>query len=301
MNASSDLRDDRVLRSTRWVSVAVIPVLTAAFVILYLFPGSTMRLWGWMVCPHMPALVLGGGYLAGAYFFTRAWRSRACHEIGVGFIATTVFSAVLLLVTALHWDVFNHDHVSFWAWMALYVTTPVLLPILIVKNRRTDPVTPAPGDVQVPRRLRLIAGAGGALQLGFASWVLVAPDAAARVWPWVTDAATLRSISAFIAFPAVTWFCFLCDGRWSSFRITQQTATLGLALLGLGALRSRVEFRTEGHFLLYVALVGTALVLNLALVVIMERRRRRAMTISPRPAVTPEEPVLVGSTSGGLP
>ena len=114
MESTNTVRDDRVLATTRWVSVAVVPVLTAAFVILYLFPGSTMRLGGWMVCPHMPALVLGGGYLSGAYFFTRAARSRAWHEIGVGFVATTVFSTMLLAVTALHWDVFNHDHVSFW-------------------------------------------------------------------------------------------------------------------------------------------------------------------------------------------
>ena len=300
MNVSSERRDDRVLRSTRFVSVAVVPVLTAAFVVLYLFPGSTMRLWGWMVCPHMPALVLGGGYLAGAYFFTRAWRSRAWHEIGVGFIATTVFSSMLLLVTALHWDVFNHDHVSFWAWLTLYVTTPALLPMLIVKNRRTDPIVPTPGDVLVSRRVRVIAGAGGALQFAFASWVLLAPDAAARIWPWATDVATLRSISAFIAFPAVTWLCFLFEGRWSSFRITQQTAMLGLALLGVGALRTRAEFRTDERFLLYMALVGTALLLNVAFYVAMERRRRRASTTAPGPSFAPRALVLVGSTSGGM-
>lgn len=295
MHSSFGVRDDRVLRTTRWVSVAVVPVLAAAFVILYLFPGSSMRLWGWMVCPHMPALVLGGGYLAGAYLFIRAARSHAWHEVAVGFIATTVFSSVLLLVTALHWDVFNHDHVSFWAWLALYVTTPVLLPVLIVKNRRTDPIVLAPGDVLVPYRLRLVAGAGGAMQLGFATWVLLAPAAAARVWPWATDVATLRSISAFIAFPAVTWLWFLLESRWSSFRITQQTATLGLVLVGLGALRSHAEFRTEGRFWLYLALVGTAVILNVALYVAMERRRGRAPAMTPRADV----PVLVGSTSGG--
>ena len=41
----------------------------------------------------------------------------------------------------------------------------------------------------------------------------------------------------------MTWLWFLVEDRWSSFRITQQTATLGLALIGLGALRERREFR----------------------------------------------------------
>ncbi|HUR22677.1 MAG TPA: hypothetical protein VMZ73_02275 [Acidimicrobiales bacterium] len=36
--------DDRVLKPTRVVSVAIIPVLGAAFVVLYLFPGRTRQL-----------------------------------------------------------------------------------------------------------------------------------------------------------------------------------------------------------------------------------------------------------------
>lgn len=36
--------DDRVLKPTRVISVAIIPVLTAAFVILYLFPTRTRQL-----------------------------------------------------------------------------------------------------------------------------------------------------------------------------------------------------------------------------------------------------------------
>jgi hypothetical protein len=57
-------RDDRLLAPTRWTARAVIPVLLAAFVILYGFPGDTMRLWSWMICPEMNALLMGGGYLA---------------------------------------------------------------------------------------------------------------------------------------------------------------------------------------------------------------------------------------------
>ena len=63
---------------------------------------------------------------------------------------------MLLAVTILHWDVFNHDHVSFWAWLLLYVATPVLLPVLWATNRRTDPRRLAEGDVRVPARVRVV-------------------------------------------------------------------------------------------------------------------------------------------------
>jgi hypothetical protein len=69
------VKDDRVLKPTRVISVVIIPVLTAAFVILYLFPTRTGQLWAWETRPTMTAMVMGGGYLSGAYFF-RAFRDR---------------------------------------------------------------------------------------------------------------------------------------------------------------------------------------------------------------------------------
>src|SRR5919202_2423008 len=218
------MKDDRLLAPTRWVAMAVIPVLAAAFVILYFFPTRTRQLWAWTIHPSMSALIMGAGYLAGAYFFTRVSRAREWHRVGVGFVATTLFSTLLMITTVLHWDRFNHDHVSFWAWLLLYASTPVLLPILWAKNRRTDPGAPSATDATVPLPLRITVGLGGGLQLAFAAVMFLRPDVAAKAWAWPLGPATSRSISAFVAFPAVTWFCFLFDSRWSSFRITEQTA-----------------------------------------------------------------------------
>jgi hypothetical protein len=295
--APHPVRDDRVMATTKWVSGVIVPVLTAAFVILYLFPGETMRLWAWMVCPHMSAYVLGSGYLAGAYLFTRVARTREWHRVGAGFVATTVFATILLGVTVEHWDVFTHSHVSFWAWLALYVVTPVLLPVLWWNNRKADPVKPAPGDVLVPRGLRTAVGIGGVLQLAFAAAMLVWPTTIARSWPWAIDAATLRALSAFVAFPAVTWFLFLFEARWSCFRITQHVATIGFALILVGALQSSREFR-PGWFGPYVAGLVTGLALNVALSVAMDRRARRArrvLTTPVEPAASAEASVLVGA------
>ena len=289
--------DDRLLSPTRWVSIAVVPVLAAAFVILDLFPDRTMQLWSWMLCPHMSAFILGGGYLSGAYFFTRAYRAKEWHRVSVGFVATTVFSTILLGVTVLHWANFTHDHVSFWAWLALYLVTPPLLPWLWYRNSRTDPRRLEPGDVEVPRRLRTAVGIGGAVQLAFAAATFVWPQAVAGGWPWAIDVPTLRAITAFIAFPAVTWLWFLFESRWSSFRITQQVATLGFVLILIGALQSRNEFRTDGRYWLYLAGLGVGLALNVALYAGMERRARRSVRRAP--AVRMESapgPKLVGAT-----
>jgi hypothetical protein len=219
---------------------------------------------------------MGAGYLAGAFFFTRAARGREWHRVGAGVLATTVFSTLLLATTILHWDRFNHDHVSFWAWLLLYTATPVLLPVLWLRNRRTDPRRVDSSDVAVPRPLRVAVGIGGVLQLTFAASMFVWPSVLAERWPWAIDVVTCRSLSAFVAFPAVAWVLFLFDRRWSSFRITQQTGTLGLALITVGAMRARGDFLTEAWYALYVSALIVALILNVVLFVAMERRGRRA-------------------------
>ena len=285
-------RDDRVLAPARWVAVAVIPVLASAFVILYGFPRRTEELWGWMVCPSMSGLVMGGGYLSGAYLFACVARSREWHRIGVGFAATTVFSSILLATTVLHWSRFNHDHVSFWAWIALYGATPFLLPVLWWRNRRTDPGSLSDVDVRVPRRLRVAVGVGGLVQLGLAGVMFGWPHLAAEVWPWELEVATSRSLSAFVAFPAVTWAWFLVDSRWSSFRVTQQTATLGLVLVALGVPRAWDEFLGGWQTSLYLVALAGAIAANVALHLVMDRRAAgdRAGPVPatpPAPAVSP--------------
>jgi hypothetical protein len=268
-------RDDRVLAPTRWVSAAIVPVLVAAFVILYLFPARTRQLWAWTIHPRMSAMIMGAGYVSGAYLFVRAATVKQWHRVGVGFVATTVFTSILMVTTLLHWDRFNHDHVSFWAWLLLYFTTPFLLPWLWATNRRTDPGVIAAGDLAVPRPLRLLMGTVGALILAFVTVMFVWPAAVIDVWPWQLTPTTARSVSAFLAFPAVTWLWFLFDERWSSFRITQQTAGLGMFLIALAALRAGDEFTSGAAQAFYVGALAAALAFVVLLHVVLDRQAAR--------------------------
>ena len=274
-NAGATRRDDRLLAPTLWTAVLIVPVLVAAFAILYLFPGSTQRLWAWTITPPMTAMVMGAGYLSGAYLFTRVATARRWHLVWPGFVSTSVFTAILLAATLLHWDRFNHDHVSFWAWLGLYLATPALLPWLWVLNRRTDPVRPEPGEVGVGRGLRLAGATAGALQLLLALLVLVRPELVMSNWPWKLTPLTARTLSAFLSFPAVTLLCLLFDDRWSSFRIPLQTATVGLVLVALAAVRARGDLGGPGYSVaLFVVSLSVAIVLLVALQVGLDRRGR---------------------------
>ena len=220
----------------------IIPVLAAAFVILYLFPGRTDQLWAWEMRPTMTAMVMGGGYLSGADFFYRAATARQWHQIGLGFVAITVFTAMLGIATVVHWDRFNHGHVSFWAWALLYFSTPVLLPWLWARNRRHDPHTVEPDDRPVPRPVRTAMVALGAVQLTVAGIMFVRPTVIIDHAPWPLTPLTCRSLSAFAAFPSIIYLAFAFEKRWSSFQILIEVAIVGMVLIGIAAIRAHAEF-----------------------------------------------------------
>lgn len=252
---------------------AIVPVLVTAFVVLFGFPGQTRQLWAWTIAPAPTALFMGAGYVSGAYFFTRvAWSGR-WHRAGPVFIAVAVFTALLLGATVLHWDRFNHDHVAFWWWLGLYATTPVLLPWLWARNRRTDPGDAVVGgEVRVPRPLRLAVGAGGAASLTVAVAMFVAPRRAGELWPWLLPPLSARAVSAFVAFAAMTWAWFLVEDRWSSLRLGQETVALAFALNLVGAVRAHDDFRTGPWFALYTGVLGIGLALSVALIAYMARQ-----------------------------
>ena len=235
-------RDDHVMLPTRIVSWAIVPILSAAFVILYLFPFHTKALWSWEMHPSMTAMVMGGGYLSGAYFFYRAATVKQWHRVGIGFPGITVFATMLGIATIIHWDKFNHGHVSFWAWVLLYWTTPFLLPWLWIVNRQRDPHTVEPGDRVVPTPIRVVMVVVGALQLAFALTMFLRPTAIAAHAPWKLTPLTCRSLSAFAAFPSILYLGFAIEKRWSAFEYLIEVAIAGMGFIGIAAIRAHTEF-----------------------------------------------------------
>lgn len=255
-------RDDTVMLPTRIVSWGIVPVLGAAFVILYLFPFHTKALWSWTMHPSMTAMVMGGGYLSGAYFFYRAATVKEWHRVAIGFPAVTVFATMLGIATIVHWDKFNHGHVSFWAWVLLYWSTPFLLPWLWIVNRQRDPQVLGAGDREVPAPIRVVMVVVGAAQLAFALTMYFRPTAVAAHTPWMLTPLTCRSLSAFAAFPSVIYLTFALEKRWSAFRIPVEVAIAGMALIGIAAIRAHTEF-TGGTALVWGWRVGLVVAFGL--------------------------------------
>ena len=280
-------RDDRVLRATRWTAVLVTPVLVVAGGMLTAFPGDTERLWAWPITPDLTALAVGGGYLGGALFFARASLSRRWSPLDVSFLAATALTAPLLVATLLHWQNFSHGHLSFWAWLLLYVVTPWLLPLLWARNRRVRPPVPPPGRAgqegpEVPAGLRAAVAAGGAAHLVIATAMFVRPALAIGRWPWELTPLTARTLASFIAFVGVVYLSFLWERRWPALRLHVESVTVGILLVGLGALRARGDLVGP---VWSVTLFTVLVVATLAGLVALQVRMRRARVAAERQPV----------------
>lgn len=267
-------RDDRIYPATRWVGAAIPPFLIVAFVMLYVFPDDTGRLFAWTISPRMIPLLMGAGYISGSYFFVRLVLGRTWHRFSRGFLPITAFTWFMGLATILHWDRFNHDHVSFYAWLALYTITPFLVPALWLYNRRADPHVLEPGDVAVPGVVRLVTGLIGAGVLLVAVLMFLFPEQAIDVWPWRLSPLTARVVAGWFALPGVLGLSFAVERRWSAWRITLESQLLGIALIGVGAARAWSDFDTSraATWFFLAGMAGLFLFL-LGVYVVMERRR----------------------------
>ena len=136
---------DRVLPPTRILSIAIIPFLLVAFVVLYFYPSAkdTARLFAWRIVPPFTPMVLGSVYLGGSYFFLRASRATEWHRVEGGFLSVGLFATLMGIATIVHWNKFIHSNVAFWLWAGLYFTTPFLVFGVFFLNRREESKTTA--------------------------------------------------------------------------------------------------------------------------------------------------------------
>jgi hypothetical protein len=251
------MRDDRVFRSTHVLGICIVPFLLVAFALLYFFPDDTRHWFAWNVQPTITPLVMGAGYIAGSYFFLRVARERRWHRIQVGFLPVTAFTLFMAIATFSHLDKFDTDHVAFWIWVGLYVATPVLVPLVWWRNRRTDPGTPEPGEPALPPHARTALLTVGAIQSLVALVLLLSPSTMIEHWPWHLTPLTAQTLGGWFALPGVTALMMGLDGRWSAIRITLESQLIGLALILIGTARAWEDIDTSNS-LAYVFVGGLA-------------------------------------------
>src|SRR3954465_10029507 len=274
-------RDDRVFRSARLLGAVIVPFLVVAFALLYVFPDDTRHWFAWDVQPTITPLIMGAGYIAGAYFFVRVARATRWHRIQVGFLPVTAFTLFMAIGTFNHLERFATAHAAFWIWVGLYVTTPILVPLAWWRNRATDPGTPEPEEPALPRLVRPLLLAAGAAQSAVALVLLLSPSTMIAHWPGRRARRTAQTLGGWFALPGVTALTMGLDGRWSAIRITLESQLIGLALILLATLRAWEDVDTSNSLAFVFAAGIAALFLALLVLECAMLARQRTGRASP--------------------
>jgi len=267
------VRNDRTLPETRWISAIIVPFLVAAFAILYLFPDRTQDLFAWGIQPRMSAMMLGAAYIGGAYFFVRAAANAPWHWVKVGFLPVTTFATLMGIATILHWDRFNHNYISFFAWVVLYFTTPFIVILLWLRNRSTDPGPGTSLELRVPRSVRLVIGIVGGLTVLTSIFLFLQPGLMISTWPWHLTPLTARVMGALFALTGVGELAIALDVRWSAVRIALQSQMIGIVAIGLAMIFSWSNFNQANPLTwIFLAIILFLLVASPLLYIWMETR-----------------------------
>ena len=247
-------RDDEILPITRWVGILLAPALFVAFVILFVFPDRTTELFAWTISPEMTPIVMGAGYGTGVYFFLRVASGKEWHRVALVFPGIAVFTWFMAIATILHWENFNHSHVTFAIWVFLYAAAPILVPAIWYLNQQTvthrsglDRLAPgtADGDVLVlPRVVRYIAGISGGLMVLSATLLFFVPSVLVDHWAWDASPLTARILLGWFALFGVVNLTSALDPRWSAVRIVVQTKVIGFGLVLVGVAMAWGNFDT---------------------------------------------------------
>ena len=266
--------DQPVRPLTRAVAALLVPVLVAAAVGLYGWPGATETTFAWTIKPDLTPLLMGAGYASGVVFFLLvASRGRRWLEVSFGFVGITAFATLMGIATVIHWDKFNHDHPAFWAWVGLYAVTPFLVAGLWVYNGGWRPLRGEVPEPRVPGWARLALGLSGGAAFVVGLLIFVRPSLAIEHWPWDVSPLTARVVASFTALN-VGWAAAAVDGRWAAIRIPALSQLVGFALLLLGILRAHGDLHTgRPATWIYIASVSVLVLLLGRLLATMSTRR----------------------------
>jgi hypothetical protein len=210
---------------TRAVAGFLVLILIDASQLLAFYPDRTDTLWAWTIQPPVTAMVLGSVYTAGAYFFARILFGAPWERVAAGFAPIIAFVWMAAVATIIHLDRFHTDSLPFAAWVALYVVTPIGVPLLYLRNRQ-----PVAGP-QVPPTTRIAIGAVGAVIVSASLVIYAVPDVAIDNWPYPLTPLTARITAAVFAVYGGLWLSVALQNRRIGARIPLEAQTIGLVVL----------------------------------------------------------------------
>ena len=191
------------------VLVAIAAILvTIAGTQLFALAAETERYFAWTIKPPLSAAFIGAAYWASLFLLLDIVFGATWRQARIGLFSIAVFTTLTLIGTLLHLDRFHLDAVetlprfAAWAWIVVYVVTPVgfvagLLAQLRQSGPDSPPGRPLPGLLRFLFLLQTIVFA----VVGVALFLV--PADVAPWWPWMMTPLAGRVIGAWLVAVAV--------------------------------------------------------------------------------------------------
>ena len=160
--------------------------------ILYLSPDDTASYFAWTIQHPMTPVFMGAAYFAGIGNLL-AVRENRWSLARVQLPAIIVFSSLMLVATLLHIPIFNWSHPVAWAWLAVYVISPVAATIVFAQMERGFR-PPEFESRPMPRGFSILMTVAGAIQAFIGLALFLFPMQAAPLWAWSLTPLTSRVI-----------------------------------------------------------------------------------------------------------
>jgi len=205
--------------------------------VLYLFPNDTAVYFAWHIQHPLTPVYMGASYVAGIGNLV-ALRANRWSVARVQLPAIIVFAITMLIATALHSLVFNWGHPIAWAWLAVYVVSPIAATLLFVRTERAYR-PPALSGPRLPTWFApaIMAAAVVSLVVGLALFLF--PAAITPWWPWSLTPLTARVIAGWLLGGAALQIMLARQRTLETARVgLLATIIVGVLLLG-GALWHR--------------------------------------------------------------
>jgi hypothetical protein len=191
-----------VLRPMRALLVVFGVLTSLAVAALFVRPETTDRYFAWTVQPPLTAAFLGAAYLAGCTLVLLSLRAVAWAHARAGVVTILVFTVLTLVATLAHLDRFHLEaagpaaRAAAWFWLAVYVSVPVVMVVLLAVQQRTEGAHPERA-LPLPRWLAVALAVEGAVMSVVGALLFVRPGTISA-WPWPLTPLTSRAIGAWL-------------------------------------------------------------------------------------------------------
>lgn len=225
--------------------------------VLYLFPKDTSTYFAWTIQHPLTPVFMGASYFAGIGNLIAVKENR-WSLARVQLPAIVMFTITMLLATLLHIPIFNWSHPVAWAWLGVYVISPLAAVLVMLQGERGYQPTEIKAQklpavfTPVMYALAFITGALGL-------FLFLAPEQAASFWAWPLTPLTGRVVGGWYLSSVALQLMLARQTSLQTARVGLLANVLVTSLLLLGALLHLEDLNGPA------ASVWLYLLLNLAL------------------------------------